>query len=261
LTVGNGSLVDAGTLFLGDLANLSGAVGQTAGSTVNVINQIRVGHFPTEMSTYDVSGGALAVTAASPAANPSGTAEQNGGIYVGVDGTGVMTHTGGSITTNFVVLDNRTDTPAWANMPGGIDRYNRSGAGVLNFRSAYGLIAHNASTAVSFGGGTVRVDNTGTGTGAGANITVPLDATIDAVAATTTTLDTNRAGNGIPLLRDVRGTGTLALTGGGTIVLNTATQQTASRPPSPAPGRPRCYRRPGPARRRLPGRRPGLPAT
>jgi hypothetical protein len=123
-----------------------------------------------------------------------------GGIYLGIDGTGILNHTGGTITTNWIVLDNRGDTPCGANMPDGIDRYNLSGAGsILNLRSTWGLIQRNASTAVSFGGGTVRVDNTGTGGPAGntgANITIPLDATVDTVAATTTNLDTNGAGNG-----------------------------------------------------------------
>ena len=84
------------------------------------------------------------------------------------------------------------------------------------------------SAAVSLGGGTVRVDNTGTGTGTGAAITVPLNAVIDTVGGTTTTLDTNGADNGFTLSQNVRGTGTLSLTGGGAVNLSTATAQTVS---------------------------------
>ena len=68
----------------------------------------------------------------------------------------------------------------------------------------------------------MRVDNSGTGTGTGANITIPLDATIDTLNSTTTSLDTNGAGNSLTLPRDVRGTGTLNLIGGGAINFTTA---------------------------------------
>jgi autotransporter-associated beta strand protein len=111
-------------------------------------------------------------------------------------------------------------------MPDGIDRYNLSGTGLLKLRSNYGLIARNLSTDVSFGGGTVRVDNTGTGTGTGADLNIPLDAAISTVASTTTILDTNGATNAFTLTKDVNGSGTLALTGGGAINLNTAGFQT-----------------------------------
>lgn len=245
LNINSGSSLTADYLTAGEAANISGIINQAAGTTVNIASQLRVGHFSTETSTYNMSGGTLTLTGASPSLIPStatgggasATGDNNinalvtptilgGGIYLGTDGTGVLNHTGGTVTTNWIVLDNRTDSVAGVNMPDGIDRYNLSGAGsVLALRSTWGLIQRNVTAAVSFGGGTVRVDNTGTGTGTGANLTIPLDATIDTVASTTTSLDTNGAGNGFTLNRDVRGTGTLNLIGGGTINLTAAAFQ------------------------------------
>ena len=238
-----------GYFALGDSANGSATVNQNAGSTVNVESQLRVGHFGTETSTYNMNGGSLTMTGASPTLTPStlaagganatgdnninagaaGTAYVGGGIYLGVDGQGVMNHSGGTITTNWIVLDNRGATGAGANMADGIDRYNISGSATLKLRSNWGFLGRNdGSYAVSFGGGTIQVDNTGTGTGTGANITVPLDAIINTVAATTTTLDTAVATNGLTLSKDIRGTGTLALAGGGAINLSTAGNQAIS---------------------------------
>lgn len=247
LNINNGASVTATQLMAGQVANGIGVINQAAGSAVNVETQLRLGHFPTNTSVYNMAGGTLTVGGAtangqSPTLTPStaagggasATGDNNinalatatvlgGGIYLGNDGTGVMNHTGGTITTNWIVLDNRGATGAGANMADGIDRYNISGSAALNLRSNWGLIGRNdGSYAVGFGGGTVRVDNTGTGTGTGANITIPLDAIIDTVAATTTTLDTNGAGNGFTLTKNVTGTGTLALAGGGNINLNSS---------------------------------------
>ncbi len=245
LNIKTGSALTADYFTLGELASVGGIVNQAAGSTVNIASQLRIGHFATETGIYNMSGGTLTLTGASPLASPStavagsagvyGDANLNttnpatilgGGIYIGIDGTGILNQTGGTLTTNWIVLDNRTDTIPGLNMSDGIDRYNLSGAAsVLALRSTYGFIQRNASAAVSFGGGTVKVDNSGTGTGTGANINIPLDATIDTVASTTTKLDTNGAGNSLSLLRDVRGTGTLNLTGGGTIIFSSAGAQ------------------------------------
>ena len=240
-----GATVRANYLGISETAGMSGTVNQSGGD-VGVVGQVRVGHFGTNTSVYNMSGGQLTLTGASPALTPStagagganATGDNNipggaisviagGGIYLGIDGTGVFNQTGGTVTTNWVVLDNRGDSGAGVNMPDGIDRYNLSG-GVLNLRSNWGIIQRNASAAVSFGGGTVRVDNTGSGTGTGAAITVPLNAVIDTVGGTTTTLDTNGADNGFTLSQNVRGTGTLSLTGGGAVNLSTATAQTVS---------------------------------
>jgi autotransporter-associated beta strand protein len=246
LNIDSGANITANQLYAGDSANNSGTINQATGSTVDILGQVRVGHFGTNTSTYNLSGGSLTLSGASPNTSPSTAGGGNattlgdnnlnltnpttivgGGVYLGVDGTGIFNHTGGTLTTNWIVLDNRGDTVAGANMPDGIDRYNLSGIGtLLKLRSTYGLIARNSSTDVSFGGGTVQVDNGGTGAGTGADLNIPLDAAISTVASTTTTLDTNGATNAFTLTKDVNGSGTLALTGGGAINLSTAGFQT-----------------------------------
>ena len=254
LNINSGATVTANRLFAGQVSGGIGIINQAEGSTVSVETQLRVGHFGNNASAYNMAGGTLTMTGVSPDLTPStpnaggasATGDNNinalvtpafvgGGIYLGIDGTGVFNHTGGTLTTNWIVLDNRGASGAGVNMPDGIDRYNLSGAGsVLNLRSNWGLIGRNdGSYVVSFGGGTVRVDDTGTGTGTGPNINIPLDATIDTVAATTTTLDTNagvNTGNAFTLTKDVRGTGTLNLTGGGTVNFSTAGAQNISAP-------------------------------
>ena len=250
LTVAAGDTVDVGYMGVSDTASgFSGTVNQTGGD-VTIINQLRLSHYGSSTGTYNLTGGNLTLTGASPnnspstltvgAANTVGDNNLNGlpantilggGTYIGIDGNGIMNHSGGTFTTNWIVLDNRTDSLAGTNMVDGIDRYNISGTALLKLRSTYGLIARNASTAVSFGGGTIQVDNTGTsGTTVttGVDITVPLSAAIQTVAATTTKLDTNGAGNGFTLNRDITGTGNLELLGNGTVNLDAATLQEVS---------------------------------
>jgi autotransporter-associated beta strand protein len=244
LTIPHGATVEAGRMYLGDASGFSGLVDQPGGD-VTLIQQLRVGHFGNETSVYHLSGGSITLTGDAPSLSPStsgagsanttgdnninasatATSILGGGVYLGIDGTGIMNHSGGTLSTNWIVLDNRADSGSGLNMVDGVDRYNLSGTGLLKLKSTWGLIQRNVSTAVSLGGGTIQVDNTGTGPNTGADIVVPLDATLDTVAASITTLDTNGAGNGISLLRDVTGTGTLALTGGGSIRLSTGTVQ------------------------------------
>ena len=250
LTIAAGDQVDVGNMGVSDTqAGFSGTVNQTGGD-VTIINQLRLSHWGSSTGTYNLTGGTLTLTGASPnnspstansgAANSSGDNNLNalptstilgGGTYIGIDGNGIMNHSGGTFTTNWIVLDNRTDSLAGTNMVDGIDRYNISGTALLKLRSTYGLIARNASTAVSFGGGTIQVDNTGTsGTTVttGVDITVPLSAAIQTVAATTTKLDTNGAGNGFTLNRNITGTGNLELLGNGTVNLDAAALQEVS---------------------------------
>ena len=248
LNINNGASFTAFSLGLGEVNSGNAIVNQATGSTVSIDSQLRVGHFGTLAAVYNMNGGSLTMTGASPTLTPStagagaanATGDNNinalavaalvgGGIYIGVDGQGVFNHTGGTVTSNWIVLDNRVANGAGTNMVDGIDRYNISGSATLKLRSNWGLLGRNdGSYAVSFGGGTVQVDNTGTGTGTGANITVPIDAIIDTVAATTTTLDTAAATNGFTLSKEIRGTGTLALAGGGAINLSTAGTQGVS---------------------------------
>ncbi len=248
MNIGAGATVTANFFTVGEVANGTGGVVNQNGGTVNVLGQLRAGHFGTETGTYNMNGGTLTLTGASTVNNPNtagsggaGTTGDNnieafatatihgGGIYLGIDGQGIFNHNSGTVTTNWIVLDNRGDTGIGANMGDGIDRYNLN-SGVLNLRSTWGIKSGNATTAVSFAGGTVRVDNSGTGGAVGntgANLNIPLDANIT-VSGAGTTLDTNGAGNGFTLTRTVNGTAPLKLSGGGTLTLNNAGFQVIS---------------------------------
>lgn len=247
LNLGSTAVIKFNALNLSEIANNSATVNHPANANVEVVGQLRVAHYGTETSTYNLSGGTLTLSGASPNNSPStaaaganGTNGDNnlntlaaqaivgGGVYLGNDGTGVFNHTGGTLSTNWIVMDNRGDNGAGTNMPDGVDRYNLSGTGLLQLKSTWGFIARNVSTQVTLGGGTIQVDNTGTGgpTGnTGPDITIPLNIPIDTVPSTITTLDTHAAVNPLnafTLPRSVTGTGTLALTGGGTVNLSTA---------------------------------------
>ncbi len=74
----NHALQVNGNLFLGERHGSPGKLNQSGGS-VGVTGQIRVGHWPNETSTYDMTAGVL---------------NSNGGLYVGWDGRGIMNVTG-----------------------------------------------------------------------------------------------------------------------------------------------------------------------
>ncbi|MCW1926443.1 autotransporter-associated beta strand repeat-containing protein [Luteolibacter arcticus] len=217
LNLASGATVEARGLWVGDNVNNSSTVNQTGGSVaVNGINtdtsnNIRVGHYATETSTYNLSGGTLSFGSAAPATTPSATGELAGGIYVGVDGQGILNHSGGTVSTNFVVLDNRSNTASGVNMTTGIDQYNLSSAGLLELKSAYGVIGRNTSTLVNLNGGTVRIT-------AADGSDVALNSDIN--SSGTTTLDTVNATRTFSLMNNITGNGTLSVTGGGAIRLN-----------------------------------------
>ena len=206
LNINPGAVVTTGSVFVGDAANLSGTVNQTGGN-VNFAAQVRIGHFATETSTYNISGGTLTASGTVPSFPYStGVAEVNGGIYVGVDGTGFLTQTGGTVSTGFVVLDNRTDTTFAANMPSGVDTYALNG-GTLILTNAAGIITRNASASFVLNGGTIQ---------ASALVNPALDTNKITVGASGGTLDTN-GGNTFTLYGPLAGTGTVTLSGGGTL--------------------------------------------
>lgn len=201
LNINSGSTVEAEKLFVGDQSGVAGTVNMSGGS-VTILNQVRFGHYSNNTSVFNLSGGNLSITT-TPAAEPSGTGENNGTLYLGVDGTGVINHSGGTLNTAAVVLDNRGVT-------GGADQYNLTGSGILELRTAYGIVGRNPDAAIALGGGTLR--NAGSGVDVavnGANIS----------ASGTTVLDTNGATNKFSLMGSISGTGTLNTTGGGTIEL------------------------------------------
>jgi len=205
LNVAPGATLNAtATLFLGDQNTSTGLVNQTGG-TVTVGQQLRIGHWPNETSTYTLSGGSLTITNGNTATNPSNTTEFNGGLYVGIDGVGIMNHSNGTFTTDWVVLDNRADTA-------GTDQYNLSG-GVLAVRMTYGIIRRNATAQFNFSGGTIR----NAGSAVSANIDTPLTLT-----GTTATIDTNGATNAFNVIQAATGAGTLTKVSNGTLNLNAA---------------------------------------
>jgi len=192
LTIEAGANITTGLFHLGDQDGRTGNVTQTAGDVI-VTSHTLIGHWPNNSSTYTMNGGTLSYTGA-VTGNPSGTTERAGGIYLGVDGSGSFNQGGGAVSTGFVVLDNRGDTPA-------VDTYTLNG-GTLTVTSTWGIIQRNTSTAFNLGGGTVI---------AGANM--PFDTAATLTAATTSTIDT--AGFVVTALRAFSGSGNLNVTGGG----------------------------------------------
>ena len=208
LNIAAGAIVTiANNLHVGELANNSATVNQTGGD-VSFGTQLRVGNLATETSNYNISGGTLTATASAPVAFPftTGATEQNGGIYLGVDGTGNLTQTGGTVTTNFVVLDNRTDTTFAANTPTGVDTYALNG-GTLVLNNAFGIISRYNTTTFLLNGGTIR---------AAVGVNPALDTNRITVGSNGGTLDTN--GSSIfSLYGPLAGSGTVNLVGGGTL--------------------------------------------
>jgi fibronectin-binding autotransporter adhesin len=232
-------------MYAGDGVSSGGTI--NINGDVSVGQQVRAGHWGSELSTINMNAGSLTLTGNSPLNSPStsgagsttASGDNNinitdpativgGGIYLGIDGTGVLNHTGGTVTANWIVLDNRGNSTGGGD---GIDRYNISGSSVLRLRSEWGIIARNATTEVSLGGGTIQLDNTGAGGPAGntgPDLDVPLDAVLHAVDTTSTTLNTGGADNSFILLRNVSGTGTLVLAGDGIVELRSTGTQTIS---------------------------------
>ena len=92
--------------FVGDASGgQTGVVVQTGGD-VTIGNQFRLAHWPNNVSSYLLGGGTLSLTTVS-ASSPSGTTEQNGGFYIGIDGVGIFTQTNGALNVPGIVMDNR----------------------------------------------------------------------------------------------------------------------------------------------------------
>lgn len=227
-----GTAISAGQFFTGNAANNSTVVNQTGG-VVNVSGEIRVAHWPTETSSWNLSGGTLNLTGL-PTANPyftSGTSEADTGkgtLYLGIDGQGMFNQTGGTVNAAAVVLDNRGNTGAGANMATGVDTYLLAG-GALNLGSDvpngdWG-IRGNPSSSFEFAGGTLNL-------GTSLPITVPV-----AITGTGSVLDTK--GYTATLSGPLSGTGVLQLadssTSSGFVVLNLAAASTVGGFTGPVP--------------------------
>ena len=192
--VAEGGVVNVTNLWFGETSGKAGR-GTQHGGTVTVTGQFRLGHWGDETSTYAITNGVLALTG-----TPSGGGEQNGILYVGIDGTGEFVQSNGTVSAAGLVIDNRSDTP-------GTDLYELSG-GTLTL-GARG-IGGNASTLFEFGGGILK---------AGASFTGALPMTLTGNGGDAT-LDPN--GNTLTQNGALSGPAGLELAAAGTLVLGGA---------------------------------------
>jgi fibronectin-binding autotransporter adhesin len=146
-----GAFVWVANISVGDSPNTATGMVHQAGGTVVVSNLCRVGHWPTSISSYVLGGGALTLVGTpTNVVNQSGVGEQPGVLYLGVDGTGVFTQTGGVASAHGLVLDARGNTA-------GTDTFNLEGGrftiGPSGIKS--GSLDANATYQINLGGGTL----------------------------------------------------------------------------------------------------------
>ncbi|MBM4156701.1 MAG: hypothetical protein FJ221_16990, partial [Lentisphaerae bacterium] len=137
-----------GSFFLGDQNTRTGEVLQ-AGGDVSIGGRLQIGHWANNLSSYVMNGGTLRTTA-NVGVNPFGGGEQNGVIYLGIDGSGSFRQNGGDVITAAVVLDNRGNT-----VPD-VDLYTLAGGNL--FIGLWG-IQGNQSTRFDAGGGSIIASN------------------------------------------------------------------------------------------------------
>lgn len=137
-------------IFLGNPANIPGEVIQSGG-TVSVSAQFRVGHWPNETSSYILDGGALNITG-TPAGvpNPGGQPEQNGIMYLGVDGVGLFTQNAGTASAHGIVFDARGNTAGNDTLTLNGGRFTVGPSGIKS-----GNLDGNTSYQINLGGGTM----------------------------------------------------------------------------------------------------------
>jgi autotransporter-associated beta strand protein len=136
LTVNPGAVINVGANFL--LGNPNGAANNADviqnGGTINVGNNVRIGHWATEVSTYTMNGGSINAP--------------NNDFAVGWDGIGLMTLTSGTVTCRTLSID---DNGATAAINGTNSTFTMTG-GQLNIGT--GGISGNTAT-VKLAGGTI----------------------------------------------------------------------------------------------------------
>jgi fibronectin-binding autotransporter adhesin len=202
LNIQAGSTINTASIAIGDASSGTATVNQTGGD-FTVTSILRLAHWPNATSVYNFSGGTLNLTATAPTTTPSimGTPEAAGGVNVGADGHGTFNHSGGTVNTNFVLLDARGATANDASA--GTDIYDLTG-GTLNLKSQWGVIArHPLSSEFKLNGGTIRHDAP-----AGTNVT--LDTPITAGAALTNKIYTGAsATDSVTITRNVSGFGNI----------------------------------------------------
>jgi autotransporter-associated beta strand protein len=210
LIIPAGANITVNSLFLGDSSGINGDTTQLGGS-VTVTNQMRVGHWPSPfVSTYIMGGGSLTLNAIPVGVvNQAGVAEQQGVIYLGIDGTGIFTQTGGVVRAHGIIMDGRGNTA-------GEDTFTLNGGqtivGPSGFKS--GSLDANTSYAINLGGGTLT---------SSANWTSVLRMTFSGTNGNTT-IDTAAFTN--TLTGILPGQGGLIKTGSGTLALSGAATYT-----------------------------------
>ena len=204
LTISERAVLNGTNVSIGDRPSRPGVVNQDGG-TFTTPGLMRIGHWGSETSTYNMSGGSLNLTG-TPSANTntnSGNNDANnpGILYLGIDGTGIMNHSGGDISAHGLVLDNRGNT-------GGTDQYNMTG-GSLTLKGTGIKGNTGGSYEVNLGGGTVR---------AAESFTIETPATLTGTGGNVT-FDTNGNDITIPAASTLDGAGGFNKTGQGMLVL------------------------------------------
>ncbi|WCJ60855.1 autotransporter-associated beta strand repeat-containing protein [Fontisphaera persica] len=150
LIIQNGARPVVGRINVGNISGTTGDVVQDGGD-VFITLEMRVGHWPNNTSSYLLGGGTLNITnVPAGVVNQNAVAEQNGILYIGIDGTGIFTQTGGVAIAHGIVLDGRgetADTDTF-NLEGGIFRLGPSGL-------KSGNLDNNTTYLINLGGGTL----------------------------------------------------------------------------------------------------------
>lgn len=199
-----------GTLNLWDIQAQEGT-GQPAtinhsSGDLNVTRDVRIGHWSSATSKYNMSGGSLNLP--DTVTNPTDEGQAN--LFLGIDGTGEFNQTGGTVNTTSLVLDGRGDTA-------GDDIYRLNG-GRLNM-GKWGIRSGNAGT-------TKRMELGGGILGASADWTTALPLVLTGTNGNVTinTLDSvdNTTPRSITLSGNLSGTGGFTKTGAGTLTISGA---------------------------------------
>lgn len=177
LVVQDQAYIRCSSVMLGEQSGRSGDIVQHGG-TIVANNEIRVGHWPGETSSYTLGGGTFRLTSSSGAFG--GYSESAGMLNLGVDGTGLFIQTGGVASAEGILLDARADTA-------GTDVFALEGGTFnLGYRGIVsGNYNNNASIAILLGGGTIAAQTNWSSSKAmtltGTNGAITIDSGVHAV--------------------------------------------------------------------------------